>query len=184
MRDVCVADAPTRHPPSGAGYAGPRLARQTGPMPLLLLIAFVVVPIVELTVIIQVGQVIGVVPTIVLLLVMSAVGAWLVKREGLGVWRRFRTTLDNGHIPAVEIVDGALVMLGGALMLTPGFVTDFFGLLLVAPPSRALVNRVIRTRVRWHFGFPGVAPRQAGRPVSQDPVDVEVLEVKRTRSEG
>jgi len=155
-------------------------------MPLLLLIAFIVVPIVELTVIIQVGQAIGVLPTIVLLLVMSAVGAWLVKREGLGVWRRFRTALDQGHIPTVEIVDGALVMLGGALMLTPGFVSDFFGVLLVAPPSRALVNRVIRTRVRWHFGFPGIAPRQADRPVSHpgDPVDVEVLEVKRTRSEG
>lgn len=153
-------------------------------MPLVLLIAFIVVPIVELTVIIQVGQVIGVVPTVVLLLVMSAVGAWLVKREGLGVWRRFRTALDQGRIPAAEIVDGALVMLGGALMLTPGFVTDVFGLLLVAPPSRALVNRVIRTRVRWRFGIPGVAPRQTDRPASHpgDPVDVEVLGVKRTRS--
>ncbi|MGH8933963.1 MAG: FxsA family protein, partial [Egibacteraceae bacterium] len=158
--------------------------RQTGPMPLLLLIAFIVVPIVELWVIIQVGQVIGLVPTVLLLIAISATGAWLVRREGLKAWRRFRTALDQARIPAAEVVDGALVMLGGALMLTPGFVSDVFGLLLVAPPSRALVNRAIRTRVRWSFGIPGVAPRRPTKPmtVPDDPVDVEVVDVKRTQS--
>ncbi len=153
-------------------------------MPLLLLIAFIVVPIIELAVIIQVGQAIGVVPTVLLLLAMSAAGAWLVRREGLKSWRRFRTALDQARIPAAEVVDGALVMLGGALMLTPGFVTDVFGLLLVAPPSRALVNRAIRTRVRWSFGIPGVAPRRPTQPVTHpdDPIDVEVVDVKRTQS--
>ncbi|MGH3755846.1 MAG: FxsA family protein [Pseudonocardiaceae bacterium] len=149
-------------------------------MPLVLLIVFIVVPIIELAVIIQVGQALGLLPTVLLLIADSVIGTWLVRREGLKAWQRFRAALDQARIPAAEVVDGALVMLGGALMLTPGFVTDIFGLLLVIPPSRALVNRMIRTRVRWRFGIPGMAPRHT-TPSPDTPIEVEVLDVERTQ---
>lgn len=100
----------------------------------LLLLA---VPIVELYVLIEVGQVIGVLPTIALLIVVSVAGSLLLKREGLATWRRVQDALARGEMPTTEVVDGFLILLGGALLLTPGFVTDIFGLLLLFPPTRA-----------------------------------------------
>lgn len=130
-------------------------------MSALLFVCFVVVPILELAVIIQVGQVAGVVPTIVALIAVSLIGAALVKREGLRAWHRVGETLRTGRMPAREVVDGALVLAGGALMLTPGFLTDAVGLLLVIPATRALVNRLVRTRVRSIF-VPGRASAKSG----------------------
>ena len=112
-------------------------------MPLLLLL-FVVVPLVELYVIIQVGQEIGALSTIVLLLVISVVGAWLAKREGLGVFRRIKAQVDAGKVPGAELVDAFLILLAGALLLTPGFVTDVLGIALLLPPTRALIRRAVR----------------------------------------
>jgi UPF0716 protein FxsA len=106
----------------------------------VLLVLFIIVPIVELAVIIQVGQALGVVPTIVMLLAVSFVGSWLVKREGMGVWRRFRQQMEAGHVPGRELADGAMIMLAGALLLTPGFVTDVVGILLLLPPVRAAIR--------------------------------------------
>ncbi len=105
-----------------------------------LLLVFLVVPIVELAVIIQVGQSIGVLNTIVLLLLVSVVGSWLVKREGLGVWRRFRQQMESGHVPGKEVADGMMIMLAGALLISPGFVTDCLGILLLLPPVRAAIR--------------------------------------------
>lgn len=131
-------------------------------MSALLFVCFVVVPILELAVIIQVGQVAGVVPTIAALIAVSLIGAALVKREGLRAWNRVGETLRAGRMPAQEVVDGALVLAGGALMLTPGFLTDALGLLLVIPVTRALANRLVRTRVRSIF-IPGGASWRTGR---------------------
>ncbi len=114
-----------------------------------LALVFLVVPIIELVVIIQVGQVIGAWYTVALLVAISVVGAWLVKREGLGVIRRFRRQLEAGSIPGREIVDGVLILFAGALLLTPGFLTDLFGILLLVPPVRA----VIRTAVLRRFSI-------------------------------
>ena len=109
-------------------------------MPLLLVILFIVVPIAELAVIIQVGELIGVWWTIALLLADSVLGSWLMRSQGRAVWRRFNETLAAGRVPAREVVDGALVIFGGALLLTPGFITDILGLILLIPPTRALVR--------------------------------------------
>lgn len=109
-------------------------------MPFLVLL-FILVPIVELWAIIQVGQLIGTVPTIGLLLLDSILGAYLLRHQGRLSWRRFRETLSSGRVPATETADGALVIFGGALLLTPGFVTDIFGLLMLIPGSRALIRR-------------------------------------------
>jgi UPF0716 protein FxsA len=107
---------------------------------------FLVVPLVELYIIIQVGQAIGALNTIGVLLLDSIVGAWLMKREGLGVFRRIQEQLNRGIVPGVAIVDGFLVLFGGALMLTPGFLTDLLGISLLLPPVRAVLRRVLARR--------------------------------------
>jgi UPF0716 protein FxsA len=112
----------------------------------ILVLAFLVVPIVELYVIIQVGQAIGALETIGLLILISVVGAWLAKREGIGVWRRIQAQMDAGRVPGADMVDAFLILLAGALLLTPGFVTDVLAILLLVPPTRALVRRALRRR--------------------------------------
>ena len=109
-----------------------------------LVIGFIVVPLAELYVIVQVGGAIGVLRTIALLLAISLAGAWLVRREGTRAWRAVQVALAEGRMPGSEIVDGALVLAGGVLLLTPGFITDAAGFLLVVPPTRALVRRLTR----------------------------------------
>ena len=116
-------------------------------MPVLLVAALVIVPIVEIWVLLQVGQLLGVLQTVVLLVVMSLLGAYLLRREGARTWRAFRTALGSGRLPAAEVADGALVILGGALLLTPGFATDAFGLLCVLPPTRAVLRRLLTRQV-------------------------------------
>ncbi len=112
----------------------------------LLVLLFLVVPIVELYVIIQVGQEIGALNTIGLLLLISVVGAWLAKREGVGVWRRLNQQVSAGRVPGAELIDAFLILLAGALLLTPGFISDVLAIFLLIPPTRALVRRVLRRR--------------------------------------
>jgi UPF0716 protein FxsA len=113
-------------------------------MPLMLLIGvFVALPIVEIYVIIQVGQAIGAVPTIVLLVVESLLGAWLVKHEGRRAWRALTQTLSSGQLPGRELADAALVLVGGTLLLTPGFVSDVFGFFFVLPFTRPIARRLL-----------------------------------------
>ncbi|MCD9625392.1 FxsA family protein [Rhabdothermincola salaria] len=127
----------------------------------LLFVLFVVVPLVELYVIVAVASEIGALPTIALLLVISFAGAWLVRREGIGVLRRTQATLQSGDLPAREMVDGALLLAAGSMLVVPGFVTDALGLLLVVPPVRALLrNRLIR---RWERRSGLAAGGLAGR---------------------
>ncbi len=114
---------------------------------MLLALVFLVLPIIELAVIIQVGQSIGVFNTIGLLLAVSAVGAWLVKREGLAAWTRFQHQVQMGVVPGREIADGVLIMLAGALLISPGFVTDMLGILLLLPPVRAGIRSAALYRV-------------------------------------
>jgi UPF0716 protein FxsA len=114
---------------------------------LLLFVLFVGMPILEIYVIIQVGESIGVLPTIALLIVDSLVGAWLMRSQGRIVWRRFIEALEAGRPPAREVLDGALVIVGGALGLAPGFVTDALGLFLIAPPTRAIARRALVRRL-------------------------------------
>jgi UPF0716 protein FxsA len=116
-----------------------------------LVIAFVVVPLAELYVIVQASHVFGVWPTLGLLLCVSLFGGFLVKREGFGVYLRARRRIEAGQLPGRELVDGVLILFAGALLLAPGFITDFCGLLLLLPPVRAIVRatalRVLAGRV-------------------------------------
>ncbi|QDH10904.1 FxsA family protein [Nocardioides dongxiaopingii] len=138
-----------------------------------LLVAFVVVPIAELYVLIQVGQVIGAWWTIVLLVADSILGSWLVRREGGRAWQALRTALETGRMPATELADAALLLVGGVLMLSPGFVTDLAGILLILPLTRPLFRRVLagvvarRLTVLGPLGPTGGArggPGQTDRP--------------------
>jgi UPF0716 protein FxsA len=149
-------------------------------LPLLVLL-FVVVPIVELFVIIQVGQAIGVLPTIALLILDSVLGSMLMRSQGRVAWRRFNAALGEGRIPHREVLDGALVIFGGALLLTPGFVTDVLGIVLLLPPTRALVRGVVARRLLPRLvvsGFAGVGGGRGPdgarrRPGADGDVDVE-----------
>lgn len=125
-------------------------------MPVLVVIALIVVPLVELYVLVQTGEVLGLVPTLLLLLVMSLLGGYLLRREGLKTWRALRTALQAGRLPAKEVADGALVVLGGALLLTPGFVTDAVGLVCILSPTRAALRRVLTGVVARRLGLGGV----------------------------
>ena len=112
-----------------------------------LVLLFLVVPFVELYVLIQVGQEIGAASTILVLVVVSVVGGWLVKREGVGVVRRAQAQMQAGRVPGREIVDGVLILFAGALLLTPGFVTDIVGILLLLPPVRAVIRAAALKRL-------------------------------------
>ncbi len=105
-----------------------------------LFLAFIVVPVVEIFMITQVASQLGWLSTIVLVIGVSLVGAWLVKREGLSVIRRVRDAAGKGKLPTNELADGAMIFFASALMLTPGFLTDFIGLALLIPPIRALLR--------------------------------------------
>jgi len=118
----------------------------------VLFILFVVVPILELMVIIQVGQSVGAWNTVILLVVDSLVGAWLVKHQGIGLLKKSQDRLRNGELPSDEIFSGVTVLFAGALMLTPGFLTDLLGLLLLVPPIRALVLMIVRRKFRSRIG--------------------------------
>jgi UPF0716 protein FxsA len=123
----------------------------------LLVILFIVVPIVELYVIIQVGQAIGVLPTLALLLADAVLGSLLLRHQGRGAWRRFNEALAQRRFPAREVADGVMIAVGGTLLLAPGFVTDIFGLILLIPPTRAIVRRLLGTYVGKRFLIVGTS---------------------------
>jgi UPF0716 protein FxsA len=136
--------------------------------------AFVVVPLVEIWAILQVGQLVGPWWTIVLLVLDSLVGAWLIKREGGRAWQALRQALQNGRMPARELADGALILIGGTLMLSPGFVLDVAGILLILPFTRPVARRLLTSVVERRlvvapafgapFGGAGFGPGNANRP--------------------
>jgi UPF0716 protein FxsA len=138
----------------------------------LLLVLFILVPLLELYVILQVGEAIGVLPTIALLIADSLLGTYLMRSQGRRAWLRFNLAVSEGRVPAREAIDGVLVVFGGALLLTPGFVTDIFGLIFLLPVTRPLVRRLLVKRFAGRMVMS--AQRFGGRrPPSGDGWDVE-----------
>jgi UPF0716 protein FxsA len=140
---------------------------------LFLVVIFILVPIAELYVIIKVGEAIGLLPTLLLLLADAVLGSMLLRHQGRAAWIRFNRALAEGRLPHKEVFDGVLVIMGGALLLTPGFLTDILGLILLIPPTRALVRamsaRFVRRRLAlggavWSFGTPRRGPRPRPAP--------------------
>jgi len=138
-------------------------------MPILVLL-FIVVPIAELYVIIQVGQWIGVLPTLAILVADALLGSLLLRQQGRAAWQRFNTALAERRFPGREVADGVMIAVGGTLLLTPGFITDIFGLLLLIPPTRALIRRVMFRVLGGRFAVVGgVAGAARGRRDYPDP---------------
>ena len=137
----------------------------------LLIVLFIVVPLAELWVIVQVSDVIGVPETLVLLLTISVLGGWLVKQQGLQAWMRLRRSVEEHRLPHRELLDGALILLAGALLLTPGFLTDLLGILLLLPPTRAAIRGVLARALRSRFQLVTVAASAA------DPGGTRVVDV-------
>ena len=131
-------------------------------MPLLvLLVIFIVVPLAELYVIFAVGDAIGWLPTLAILAADSIIGSLLLKSQGRAVWRRFNETMAAGKVPHREVLDGVLVIFGGAFLITPGFLTDVIGLLLLIPPTRFFMRRLLVKALggRVVIGVAGAAGR-------------------------
>ncbi len=112
-----------------------------------LFLAFLVVPVLEIWLLIQVGQVIGGWQTVGLLIADSLLGAWLVRREGRRAWAALQSAIQSGRMPDRELADGAMVVAGGALLLTPGFITDLLGFFLILPLTRPVARRGLA----WFF---------------------------------
>jgi len=108
-----------------------------------LFILFAVVPVIEVYLLIKVGSLIGALPTVALLLSISLAGAWLVRHQGFEIMRRIQSELAQGRLPAAELLDGAMVLVGGVLLLTPGFFTDFLGLFFLIPFTRAVIKQLV-----------------------------------------
>ena len=157
------------------------------------MIVFLVVPIIELYLFVEVSAAIGFGSALVWIVGVSIIGAWLVKREGLNALRRANAKVVAGEIPADEMITGILVLLAGALLLTPGFLTDGIGLLVLFPPTRALLRRRLRSRLRYgpiviggRFGAGNGTFGPSGGYGSQphgDVMDVDSWEESRRRGE-
>lgn len=155
-------------------------ARRRRWLPWVLVVLFVVVPLVEIYTLIQVGQVIGALWTVVLLVVDSIIGAWLVRREGAKAWAALRTAITTGAMPARELADAGLILVAGTLMLTPGFVSDVLGIFLVLPLTRPIARRALTAIVTRRLvasaglgGFGGVPGAGRRRPGTTRPGDAQ-----------
>ena len=148
-----------------------------------LVILFILVPIAELAVIIQVGEQIGVWWTVAILVADSILGSLLMRSQGRAAWRRFNVTLQAGRPPAREVLDGILVIFGGALLLTPGFITDVFGLAFLLPPTRALLRRLLVRRFTLRMVSSVTMPRRTRRDgdIEGTALDVEPDGLERRR---
>jgi len=139
--------------------------RRRGPWSLVF-VAFLVVPIVEIYLLIQVGQVIGPWWTVLLLVADSLLGSWLLKREGVRAWRALQLALTEGRMPTRELADAGLIVFGGTLLITPGFVTDVVGLFAILPFTRPFARRLLTAFVSRRV----VVVRDARRPGPPDDV--------------
>lgn len=130
----------------------------------LLFLVFLIVPLVEIYLLLIIGGIIGPLPTVAVVVLTAALGAWLLRIEGLQTWFRLQQSLAQGKIPALEIVEGPILLVGGALLLTPGFFTDFLGFLCLLPATRRgiaryLLNRWLIQRMPGGPGSPEGGPR-------------------------
>ena len=139
---------------------------------MLVLALILIVPIVEIYVAVLVGQAIGALNTIGLLVLLSLVGVWLTKHEGVSVISRIRRQVDAGRTPTNELIDGGLVLAGGLLLIVPGFVTDGLGLLLLFPPTRVVARRLAQRRFHGRVTYFGGLQRDGRLDGPDDVIDV------------
>jgi UPF0716 protein FxsA len=140
----------------------------------VLIVLFIILPLAELYVIYQVGDAIGILPTLALLVLDSLLGAWLLRSQGRATWNRFQTTMQAGRIPHREVFDGVLVIFGGAFLITPGFLTDIVGVFLLLPPTRSVFRRWLIRRGGRFLGISVFTSARRPAPNGTEPgFDVE-----------
>jgi UPF0716 protein FxsA len=137
-----------------------------------LIAIFIFVPIAELYVILKVGDAIGWLPTLAILVADSLLGTALMRMQGRAVWRRFQEAMQAGRMPHREVIDGALVIFGGAFLITPGFLTDIIGIALLLPPTRGVIRRLLVRRGGRLLGFTVGGGRRGG--AATPPADWDV----------
>ena len=142
------------------------------PLPALVLL-FLLIPVAELLVIVQVGDSIGVFWTFLLLVADSVLGSLLLRSQGRTVWRRFNQALASGRMPHREVQDGVAVIFGGALLITPGFLTDVLGLALLVPHTRSLIVRLAQRLMARRMATRAQAVGARGRGAGAGGHDVE-----------
>ena len=142
-----------------------------------LLLLFIVVPAVELILLIEIGQLVGTLPTIALIIFTGVLGAFLARRQGVRVLARMRTELQAGQLPANSIFDGVIILVAGAFLMTPGILTDTVGFLCLIPASRRLIKRLVWSRLerRIRDGQMFTAAYQ-GMPSQERPEDVVIID--------
>jgi UPF0716 protein FxsA len=141
---------------------------------LRLLVLFVTVPLLELYLLVRIGEAIGLGPTIGLVLVTGALGASLARAQGLATWARFQRTLAAGGLPAQELVEGLLILVAGAVLLTPGVLTDAVGFLLLVPRVRRRLVERLEERLRGRVDLQARAAQERGRDsAGDDAIDAE-----------
>lgn len=151
----------------------------------LIILLFIVLPFVELTLLLRIGSEIGALNTIGIVVATGIIGGYLAKREGLAVWRRFQAKLASGMPPGDELIDGVIVLASGALLITPGVLTDAVGLLGLFPPTRMIIRKQLRKRVTLYTssgrddGFTPGSPPANG----QGKVDITRIVERRTGRE-
>ncbi len=141
----------------------------------LFLAGLVLVAIVEITVSVQIGQALGFANMLGLMVLVSAIGVWLARHEGFVTWRRINASAARGEVPGNELIDGFLILLGGLMLLTPGFVTDLIALSVLFPPTRALYRNVVRRRFRL-VGIQAT-PGRSGRVGHSDKGRDDIIDV-------
>jgi UPF0716 protein FxsA len=114
----------------------------------LLLILIIVIPALEIGVLLLSGKTIGVIPTVLLIILTGVVGAWLAKKQGIETFKKAQQQMQYGQIPGEAIIDGLCILVGGLFLLSPGFVTDLTGILLLFPKSRNLIKPVLLRIIR------------------------------------
>ncbi|MFP5283155.1 MAG: FxsA family protein [Actinomycetes bacterium] len=142
----------------------------------LVVVLLVAVPILEVWLLIQVGQQIGVLPTLAILVVEALLGAWLMRREGSRAWAALNTAFASGRMPTKELADAALVLVGGVLLMLPGFATDVMGLLCLLPLTRPLLRRLLGVLVARRLERSGL-PVRGPRPDSGTVIEGEVVDL-------
>ncbi len=113
---------------------------------LLIFAVIIAVPLIEIYFVVKIGSVVGVIPAIALLFVISVFGSRVVKHQGLRVWRKFNEQVSSGHVPSRELIEGVCLLVAGALLVAPGFFTDALGFLLLLPPFRLIVVKIVGAR--------------------------------------
>jgi UPF0716 protein FxsA len=153
---------------------------------LIVFVALIGIPLLEIYVVIEVSRAIGLVATLALMILDAMIGTLLVRSQSRAVWRRARQTLLRGRAPAREVLDGALVIAGGALLIAPGFITDLLGALLLAPPTRAVIRRLVIARFTrgipvqvTRFHRTGAARSRAEYDADSRAVEIEPHELDR-----